>query len=841
MFTTDAAAGRRETTSRNRARLLATPLDVSLLGQPLRADLYARNGFRLVGMSASADDVALETAIQKFRNFQRLSPSAAMGRSISLGYELPLCREDALESLARLKDPRHRLVSELFWPHLAAERFTVLGSTRQMANDHLVAALEAGAKGSGRDAALARHALAVIFHNRAITEELQPEDGKDSTAAWSRALDCWAQVVDSDAFWEYIQERGERLDDPRVRRTNVDAAREQLPIALLAWQSLFVSTYSLEWRPEDIHRHFSLIHDCSFREEPKQTAVSAVAGSLTKTRLEPLIDRLREATSGTAKISRRQAREALSPVLDEALKLRRFLASESRRSGDELEVAEFDALAEEGLRVVSGDKLDYTDEQPRALLFSVVATRKLLSLPLSKPMRRKVQSGLDRDIALLYRGFLPDWAGTDPSQCWFLKCEEADSEAAILLPVYRVTKVTNRGVRWEQRQVVVPRSERARAAHEGLATVPDVASLPEEILDEESRRLVSQIRQCEAETRGAIDHESHAMQAEVKAAEDDLMAALAQQTARVAGQVARDKVHLEDVMRRHDALLAPEIERHRHAIALAREKAAGPISHAEEGYNKALEANRGLRGLFRAKTGHLATLGAAYCPVVAAASFWLPPTSAMATVIVVALLMLAYLVAARSRRLAAANRPVVEARRALVAEEEALERQHMEARSMLARGAEQEGAEATARLAAVDAETGRVRSDGVARVAQIREVRQASMRQIQQRASVASERLHEALATRVKPKPETEKSRFPAYLKAKSSGYRDGSGPSQSEVEGLIEREVKTFMDSLSVLERQRFVRLLSALSPNQREQFLNSLFDRPPAERRRSLQDIPW
>lgn len=840
MFTTAAASGCRETPSRHTARLLAAPLDVSLLGQPLGADLYARNGFRLVGVSAAAADVPLEAAIQKFRNLQRLSPNAALGQSVSLGYELPLSREDALESLARLKDPRHRLLSELFWPHLAAERFAIPGSKRLLASDDLIAALEAGAQGADREAALARHALAIIFHNRAIADELLHADGKDSQAAWSRALAWWARVVDCDTFWAYIQERGERLDDPRVRRTNIDAAREQLPLALLAWQSLFVSRYGPDWRPEDIHRHFSLIHGASFREEAKRTAVLAAASRLAKTRLEPLIDRLREATSGTAKLSRRQAREALSPVLAEALALRRFLASESRRSDSELEVAEFDVLAEEGLRVVSGDKLDYSDEQPRALLFSAIATRRLLSLPLSKPMRRKVQSGLDRDIALLYRGFLPDWAGLDPTRCWFLDCDEAESEAAILLPVYRVTRVTYRGIKWEQRQVVVPRSERARSVHEGRATVLDVASLSDEMLDDESRRIVVQIRQAEAETRAAIDRESVAMQAEVESAEGEVKVALAEQTARVASQVADDQAYLEDVQRRHDVLLAPEIEQHRNAMALARKKAAAPIAHAEKHYQEALAANRGLQGLFRTKKGHLATLAAVYCPVAAAASFWLPPVSASAIVIVAALLMLAYLVVARSRRLAAANRPVLEARRALAEAEQALDRQHTEARSRLAQWAEQEGAAATARLAAVEAESGRLRSDGATRVAQIRDVRQGAMRQIQQRASAAAERLHAALAARVKPKPESEKSSFPAYRKAKASGFLDGSGPSQSEVNGLIEREVKAFMDSLSALERQRFVRFLSAISPNQREQFLESLFERPAAERRRVLQELP-
>lgn len=839
MLTTAMAAGGQGKPAVFKARLLAESLGVSLLGVPLTADLYARNGFRLVGAFASSDETALEKAIQKFRNLQRLSPQAALRQSIPIGYDSSLCREDVVESVARLKEPRHRLVCELFWPHLSEERIAEVQSAGRLDCDSVITALEEGAKRSDREGALAGHALAVVLQNRALAEELDGRDTSELATAWPRALDRWVRVVESDPFWAHVHERAEWLDDPRVRPADVEAVREQLPIALLGWHQLFVAAYSRESRQEDIHRHFRFMHDSGFAKEPKRTAVMAAVNRLAKTRLEPLIDGLREATSGTGKLSRQAAREALNPVLGEALALRQLLASELGNSGDELEVAEFDVLAEEGLRVVSGGNLDYGDEQPRTLLFSVVSTRKLLSLPLSKPMRRRVQSELQTDIGHLYRGFMPDWAGTDPARCWFLKLEEADSEAALLLPVYKITSVKGGTVHWESRQVVVPRSERARSIHEGRLGVSDFASLPDEVLDPESRRLATQIRNAEAEMRTAMGDEFRAMDAEVQLAEEDLARSLGEYNRRVASQVALDKAHLDEVTRRYEALLTTETESHRQTIAAERQQAAGPIAGAEKAYREVVEANRAFKGLFQVNSHHLAMLLAIYCPFAAAAGFWLPRGSAIASVIGITLLLLGYLAAARSRRVAIARIPVEKAKAALVAKEDKLNLEHLDAKSRLAKREKEDGAEAAARLAHVEAERARLRGDAATRIDNIRRACQAVVREVEQRTADEVAELHERLAARIKPRPESEKTAFPGYRKALSAGYRDGTRPSEAEIRDLAQREMREFMNALSSADSETLSLLFRVLDSDQTDQLIQSLMELPPAARSEHLRDL--
>lgn len=821
------------------ARLLATPLGVSLFDIPLSANLYALNAFRLVGVAASVAESGLEHAIQRYRNLLRLSPQRAMGLSAPLGYEVPLRPEDALESVAKLEDPRHRLISELFWPHVVLEDGpSMVPAAGRTAGRAVQDCPADGRPVSTLDQALARHAQAVVLHNEALADELSGT-GANGTDTWPRALELWAQVADCSEFWTFLRERAERLDDPRVGPEDVRAVERELPSAVLAWNELFLASHGSTWNVTGIDRHLQLVRSSGFAQRHKDAALLKMLGQLAKGRLNPLIDRLRQAISGGGKLRRLAARDALNPVLLEAQQLRDYFGAVAPTLCADLELGEFDALAEAVLEVVSGDKLDYSEDNPRALLLSVVSTHKLLSLPLSKPMRRRARAALQGDIALLYKNVEPDWKGTDPARCWFLPTEDADSEAAIVLPMYKITRVSGGSVRWDPRNIVIPRSERARRAHEGKWPPKDLASLDVATLDSRSQALVAEIRAAEAGADAAIGKATLAMEDQRRQAESALAHALAEHGKRFASPVARDKAELDRIKADYQSRVDAEDDGQRRALSAARQAAQEPIARTESAYQAAISSSRGPLGLLRTKPAYLWIAGAGFGIAATFASLRLDTVSAATLLAGTTALIFVGLMAARRRRLELAKAQRDAPRAELAAQEQRIQRSHAQASSQLAARARDEGVKATARLAEVGGESDRIRQAGARRSEELRKAHDSAIAQIRQNLDAATAGHRAELTKRLTPRPQSDRSLFPAYGKAKASGYKDGSKPTDSEVDELVNDQIKSLMKSLSESERHLLGLMLGKLDSEQGQQLMDILLDASPSARGQKLLEI--
>jgi len=106
-------------------------------------------------------------------------------------------------------------------------------------------------------------------------------------------------------------------------------------------------------------------------------------------------------------------------------------------------------------------------------LYCLLTTKKLLTLPVTPGMRRKLEQSKRSDTEILYRDFITSPDEIDPTRCWFADDEEADPAASLEFPIY---KITNRevtvnslqgsagiSVKWLTRKVLVPRSRLAAA------------------------------------------------------------------------------------------------------------------------------------------------------------------------------------------------------------------------------------------------------------------------------------------------------------------------------------------------------------------------------------------
>jgi len=482
------------------ARLLARRLPVRLLGQELGPDVYLRNGFRLLGASAGSDEDELERVSQKARNLLRLSPDEVPACAFALDYEehARLRPADTEIGMAHLRSPRSALIDRLFWPHVAAETFRNGDGRLHLASPGVASALkELRASGGGRGALLARHAEAIILHNRALDGEIsfvaERSAGRgeewDGTL-WRAALEAWGEVLRAEPFWGYVGEILEELDEPTLGGDEVVSLRATLPAAILSFHALFASVHGLAGWEEACLGHLELLRRAPFPADLRHQALGRAGREVVGALLTPLLHRLEEEVlRGTEPIPRETFAPGLDRILGEIEALHRRLRDGLGLPDEILAGGAFDDLAS---RVIEGvdKRLDYRDEErERSLLYGFLALRRLGELPLSPLLARKAQE-VARDHAGHLYGTNDDGSPVwEPAECWFLPGEVPDAEAAIAERFYRIDSRQvevdplrqTAGVRvsWQKRRLLVPRSRVAADRHAQAAgdVLPTLAGI----------------------------------------------------------------------------------------------------------------------------------------------------------------------------------------------------------------------------------------------------------------------------------------------------------------------------------------------------------------------------
>lgn len=462
------------------ARFLSTPLTGQLLGVELLASIYARNGFRFIGTLANVGQPQLESELQKFRNIYRLSPASAVNSIIQTGYEQHLPLDHIEEELSRLHDPRKRIICELFWPHLNENVLNLFKIEKQIASPTIIHTLEKTLQeANGKDENIfIKHALAISYHNLAITKELAylHDHTEWNDNDWLNALIHWKAVHESDYFWDYLRKRAKQFDDPRLKASDINVVREKLPAILLGFNTLFASAYAKAGEAAASANHISLVLVCDFPEPVKQQTLSSLVKTIIHARLEPLIHRVEtQLLNISGRYSRKKFEQVCNSVLAEASAVRDYLFQELQLPPEIVEKAEFDRLC---AKIIDGfdKKIDYTtDDRERDILYIIVAQKKMLTWPLSPIMRSKLEQARRSDIEILYGEFMPSTKDFDPSRCWFADEEEADPDVSIILPVYKIThrevqvdKYAGKAgisVKYNRPKILVPRSRYAAGEH----------------------------------------------------------------------------------------------------------------------------------------------------------------------------------------------------------------------------------------------------------------------------------------------------------------------------------------------------------------------------------------
>ena len=457
-------------------RLMSTSLGTSL-GIEVPAAVYLRNGFRYIGVAAHAQDSDIETGSVRFRNIYSFDPSAAMVGCIRVGYDDLMPAEEMLECVAQLRDPRYRIVAELFWPHVSDDVFELIRAEGSLTAPKVVQRLDEIASGSGLQAVLAKHALAIACHNLAIARELQFATGGGdwSEVCWHKALSYWSATLKSEEFWEYIARRIAGFDDPRVKSTDLAQLREQMPVAILGINALFARTYEQAGNQGACCKHLRFIASADLPTTAKRTASGATVKFIAGGRLDPIVQKVRKVfLDTTTKFSRQQFEQRCAPLLADIWAVSSFLADDLQLPDDIVSLAEFDPVCDAILNAINKN-LTFQEDAQRNILYGMLIVKRMLRLPISSAMRRTLEESLRSDAGILYKGLLSADCIIDPTRCWFMEWEEADPDASLLIAIY---KITDRNVEYygntrrvslsyNARQLLVPRSIRARDFHAG--------------------------------------------------------------------------------------------------------------------------------------------------------------------------------------------------------------------------------------------------------------------------------------------------------------------------------------------------------------------------------------
>lgn len=263
-----------------------------------RADLYARNPFRVLGVGVDASRQDIER-VQRRRAMQaQLGLEEGSSEGVFPVHPDPDADRAALEALGR---PVDRLLYELFWFWPLDERDEAPAALDRGDLEGAVAAWE---RTIGTHPVAARHNLAVLHHARALSQTL--DDGSQGDAR--RALELWNVLAGERSFWRAVEARAEAIGDRQVTTDLVSQVRGTLPTALLLIHANEAVELARTGSGPEARRHIELIRGSAFDADSREAALRR-ALSPARRRLTGTIDRARRRWEAAPETGAKEAME----------------------------------------------------------------------------------------------------------------------------------------------------------------------------------------------------------------------------------------------------------------------------------------------------------------------------------------------------------------------------------------------------------------------------------------------------------------------------------------------------------------------------------------------------
>jgi len=463
--------------------LLRRPFDVEVLKGRTGMDLYLCNPFRILALSAMASREDTENAQAKFSNRYGLIGEKALKKSAcKLGY----CRYGALQDpeglIQQLSHPSKRLLNEVFWFHLPQPVVDRLNNGVTLSDASARTVIRQAFKSAAvQNQTLARHAVAIAYHTAAINNEIEYllGRGEEDLRLWHQAHKYWQETLNDDAFWRHLKDRVQTLNDFRLKSTDIDDLKKAVPVVILSFNAVFASLCANLERHDDLKRHIRLVIHSGFAKHPVQAVIEKMAAARLEEELRPLISTVRQKLEGDKKISLTAMRGDIEHVknrLQQAYEYWRSL----KFSDALLRTTELDDL----LQLIitwTNNKLDYQGSGvDKCLLYMMQLYNDLLELPISEARALSLNREMRKNRNIMYP---PDKAplpqDISPMNCWFIKNQPADPESSISISVYKITGSTMLGygqyeIHSNSFKLLIPRSKLAKDYHDRKIKKEDI-------------------------------------------------------------------------------------------------------------------------------------------------------------------------------------------------------------------------------------------------------------------------------------------------------------------------------------------------------------------------------
>ncbi len=822
-----------------------TSLGRSIYDKELSFDIYLRNGFRILGIPPYVSFDAISRAKGRMQTLAKLNPEVHPKTIIRTGYDENFTPEAAFDSAARLKDPRYRFICELFWPHLSEDLFSKIREKKHLGESGLIQPLGALVQeAEPRDAALANHALAVFYHNLALTNEMASlaDNAKWRGKYWKLAIAYWVETFDDDQFWEYMGERAELYDDPRIRVEDLAEIRQKLPLVILAFNGELAKLHA-ECRPKFCNHHLALLCKARFPAEYKKMILSEAVAFIAEKKLNPLLRKIENELAPKEKKKWKTFRKKADPIIEEAQILLRFLTTELKLGKNVVKHAHFDKFCRT-LRERINQGIDYQHDSQRAIFYSIITTQILLKMPISDDLRRNLNGALREETQALYSDFNPP-ANLDVTRCWFLPEESAVPESSILLPVYKIENVRGAQVRWASRSVLVPRSPMAKSIHTkkhwkqnslNEYNSPAARKLKRKIEDEK-KRCKDDIESLKKEQEVIIEKTKEKYNA--------------------------DYVELGKKIRKEKKAVAPTVaaieKEHNEQVKQIKANHKAEISRLNKDYSTRIDEEKMQLANVKEKQnlGNILTfevpvlaVGASFVafmafwfdvPALIAMEFTVP--SAVGVGIGAGLGVLSGIAVGLFRH----RWPVSRQQKVLSSLMDAKENQLTQLNEKYDNSireahktAKDETNKAYSDVTKLKSKRQKIKAKAKAQVKEKKKKIADKIKKIENKSEKHVEILQQQIVGLFKPKSKRAAKKFPAYKKAKKEGFSDGDKPSDSEIQEKIQLEVEKFMNSLDPSEKAKIQMLMMVSGNDQGAEFLGALMGMSRSERKRVLNDLP-
>jgi hypothetical protein len=270
-------------------------------------NIYRTNGFRILGLDITSSNSKINNRISRInryrerKNYADNEPLKGVFKTGNMDFLLPVSPEPSYNEYHnaknRLDDVKNRLIDEIFWfwpksfdSDLEEEVIEYLK------NDDYNKAISywGDVSASNTMNMTSVHNLAVLYHVRALDGFLDGKGNKKLFEDLEMALNYWSQTINSNNFKNFVKERINSINDPRLTEEYVDEIFNQIPEKLLNINIIFIKNHldseNVGKRKIDYASKFiGSIQNSPF----DQSIINTVNGQLNDT-LEKLIEKNQE-------------------------------------------------------------------------------------------------------------------------------------------------------------------------------------------------------------------------------------------------------------------------------------------------------------------------------------------------------------------------------------------------------------------------------------------------------------------------------------------------------------------------------------------------------------------